>query len=50
MLQLKPEIRSVLTNMDFIAKYRNLSAKYSFNSEESFEAYDNNEVLNFFAE
>ncbi|MGU3471231.1 hypothetical protein ACLBWT_08785 [Paenibacillus sp. D51F] len=50
MLQLKPEIRSALTNMDFIAKYRNLSAKYSFNSDESFEAYDNNEVLNLFAE
>lgn len=50
MLQLKLEIRSALTNMDFIAKYRNLSAKYSFNSDESFEAYDNNEVLNLLAE
>lgn len=36
--------------MDFISKYRNLSAKYSFSSDESFEAYDNNEVLNLFAE
>ncbi|MBA4493719.1 hypothetical protein ACFO25_04915 [Paenactinomyces guangxiensis] len=41
-MQLPPEIRMALENIDFINRYKSMSAKYDFDDE--FE-YDNHEVL-----
>lgn len=49
-MQLKLEIRTVLEKINFIGKYKNLSEKYSFALNESFEKYDNKEVINVFKE
>lgn len=46
-MQLPSEIRVALENIDFIDRYKNMSAKYDF--DEEFK-YDNNEVLRIFNE
>ncbi|MDT3427710.1 hypothetical protein J2Z22_003286 [Paenibacillus forsythiae] len=50
MFQLKPEVRTTLENINFIDNYRELSEKYSFNPDDSFESYEISEVLNLFTE
>lgn len=49
-MQLSPEIKDALENIDFINRYKNLSMKYDCDLDESFEDYDNKEVLRIFAE
>lgn len=49
-MQLRPEIREALEKIDFINRYKRMSAKYRFNSNERLEGYDNNEVLRILAE
>jgi hypothetical protein len=46
-MQLPPEIRAALEKIDFINRYKNISAKYDF--DEEFD-YDNDKALRIFTE
>jgi hypothetical protein len=49
-MELKPDIKIALENIDFIERYKNLSMKYAFDTNECFASYENSEVLNIFSE
>ncbi|MGQ7889835.1 hypothetical protein [Paenibacillus sp. WC2504] len=41
---LTKELKLALDNIDFINRFRNLSLKYKYDPNESFENYNNNDV------
>jgi len=45
MSHLSPEVKLALEKINFIDRYKQLSKKYDFDLNESFEKYDNNEVI-----
>jgi len=50
MSHLSPEVKLALEKIDFIERYKQLSKKYDFDLNESFEKYDNNQVINIIKE
>jgi len=44
-MQLDFDVKMAIEKINFIERYRGLSSKYSFKLNESFEHYDNNNVL-----
>lgn len=47
-MQLDFDVKMAIEKINFIERYRGLSSKYSFELNESFEHYDNNNVLDVF--
>jgi hypothetical protein len=50
MRTLSPEVRLSLEKINFIDRYRNISAKFAFDFDECFEKYDIKEILGIFSQ